>query len=404
MSVASAASGSIAGMEPAPVVARRLAPFGESVFTPYSRLAREHEAINLGQGFPDFDGPAVIREAAVRAMADGHNQYAPPHGVPALQRAVADWTARPDSGAPPVDPADMVTVTAGCTEALAASMLGLLEPGDEIIALEPFYDAYPAAAAMAGATLVPVPMVGPNFEPDLDAFERAFTSRTRAVLLNTPHNPTGTVLGAEALARMAAACQRHDVLCITDEVYERLVFDGRHLRMRDQPGMADRTVTLSSLGKTFSFTGWKIGWAVAPPHLTAGIRAAHQFLTYAVAHPFQHAAAVALQLEDRYFEDFVAGYRSRRDRLVAGLADVGFPVSAPAGGYFVVVDHSGFGWPDDHAFCRHLIAEVGVAAIPASAFFAGGRGRNLVRFAFCKGDETIDAAIGRLRTGLRPAP
>ncbi|MFK7960995.1 MAG: aminotransferase class I/II-fold pyridoxal phosphate-dependent enzyme [Phycisphaerales bacterium] len=382
-------------------VARRLAPFGESVFTPYSRLAREHRAINLGQGFPDFDGPKAIRDAAVRAMDAGHNQYAPPHGVPDLQSAIADWTAPAGSGSAPIDAASMVTVTAGCTEAIAATMLGLLEPGDEVIALEPFYDAYPATAALAGASLVPVPLRGPRFEPDLDAFDAAFTPRTKAVLLNTPHNPTGTVLGMEALDRMAAACIRHDVVCITDEVYERLIFDGEHVRMRDLPGMAERTITLSSLGKTFSYTGWKIGWSVAPPALTAGVRAAHQFLTYAVAHPFQHAAAAALRLEPGYFDDFIAGYRQRRDRLVAGLKEVGFPVVAPAGGYFVMADHTAFGWDDDHAFCQHLIAEVGVAAIPASAFYADGRGAEYVRFAFCKDLETIDAAIDRLRRGLR---
>ena len=375
--------------------ASRLAAFGESVFTPFSRLAREHGAINLGQGFPNFEGPEEVREAAVRALRDVHNQYAPPNGVPRLQEAVARWT-----GGAAIDPAAEVTITAGCTEAIPATLLGILEPGDEVIVLEPFYDAYPAAIAMAGGVMVTVPLIGPEFRIDQEALRAAFGPRTKAILLNTPHNPTGTVLDAQEMDLVAGCCREHDVICITDEVYEQLVYGAEHLRMRDRPGMADRTVTLSSLGKTFSFTGWKIGWAVAPPPLTAAVRAAHQFLTYAVAHPLQHAAAAALELPASHFELLRQEYRQRRDRLVDGLAASGFGVRPPDGTYFVLADHSAFGFEDDWAFCRHLVTEVGVAAIPPSAFHrTAGGGRHLARFAFCKDLETIDEAVRRLREG-----
>jgi aspartate/methionine/tyrosine aminotransferase len=383
-------------------VASRLAAFGESVFTPFSRLAREHEAINLGQGFPNFEGPQVVRDAAIQALRDGHNQYAPPNGLPRLQEAIAQWTEA--GGGAAVDPATEVTVTSGCTEAIPATLLGLVEPGDEVIVLEPFYDAYPAAISMAGATMVTVPLIGPDFTVDTEALRAVFGPRTRAILLNTPHNPTGTVIDRATMELIAACCREHDVICITDEVYERLVFEGEHVRMRTLPGMHERTVTLSSLGKTFSFTGWKIGWAVAPPPLTEGIRAAHQYLTYAVAHPLQHAAVAALELPESYFDEFVAGYRQRRDVLVDGLREVGFGVTAPAGTYFVLADHSAFGFPDDWAFCRHLVTEVGVAAIPPSAFHrTEGGGRNLARFAFCKDLPAIEAAVERIRERLRPA-
>ena len=391
-------------VSPQPRVATRLAAFGESVFTPFSRLAIEHDAINLGQGFPNFEGPPEVVEAAVRALRDGHNQYAPPNGTPRLQQAIARWTEAAAPDAPPVDPTREVTVTAGCTEAIPAALLGLVEPGDEVIVLEPFYDAYPAAISMAGAEMVTVPLVGPRFEVDLDALRAAFGPRTRAILLNTPHNPTGAVLSRAELEAVAECCLAHDAICITDEVYERLVFDGEHVPMRSIEGMHDRTVTLSSLGKTFSFTGWKIGWAVAVPPLTDAVRAAHQFLTYAVAHPLQHAAAAALELPPAYFASFVADYRERRDVLVAGLREVGFRVEPPGGTYFVLADHTPFGFADDWSFCRHLVTEVGVAAIPPSAFHrTEGGGRHLARFAFCKDLPTIEAAVERLRAGLTPS-
>lgn len=382
-----------------PPVASRLAAFGESVFTPFSRLAREHGAINLGQGFPDFEGPESVRDAAIRALRDGHVQYAPSPGVPVLQDAIARWTI--GEGGAPIDPGAEVTVTSGATEAIPATALGLLEPGDEVIALEPFYDSYPAAAAMAGARLVPVPMREPAFEVDPERVADAITPRTRMLLLNTPHNPTGTVVDIETMRALAELCIRHDLICVTDEVYERLVFDVEHVRMRDLPGMAERTVTISSLGKTFSFTGFKIGWTVAPPALTAGVRAAHQYLVFSAPNPLQHAAAAALDLPASYFEAFVADYRVRRDRLVDGLRSLGFEVAPPDGTYFVLADHTPFGFEDDWAFCRHLVTEVGVAAIPPSAFYAReGGGRSFARFAFCKRVEAIDEAVERLRRGL----
>ena len=397
----------------------RLRAFGESVFTPVTRLAVHHKAVNLGQGFPDFDGPVEIRDAAIRAMKAGHNQYAHPHGVPELRDAIARWTmTRPNDvglnaserdddaseSAAPVDPDTDVTVTCGCTEALPATMLGLLEPGDEVVVFEPFYDAYPAAIAMAGATLRPVRLHAPDFRFSAAELDAAMTPKTRMILVNTPHNPTGTVFNADELNHIARLCCRHDLICVTDEVYEQLVFDVPHQRMRDHADMRDRTVTLSSLGKTFSLTGWKIGWAVAPPALTEGIRAAHQYLTYAVATPLQHGAAAALDLGRTYFDEYRRDYRAKRDRLVEGLASVGFDVQPPQGTYFVMAGHQPFGFDDDWEFCRHLIENVGVAAIPTSAFYAGagaagGKSEShpFLRFAFCKDLSTIDAAIDRMR-------
>ncbi|MHC5022964.1 MAG: methionine aminotransferase [Planctomycetota bacterium] len=378
-----------------PQIAARLEPFGETIFTEFSRLAIQHDAINLGQGFPNFDGPDFVKQAATAAIAAGHNQYARMSGIPALSEAIADRFAT-DTGRA-IDPDAEVTVTSGCTEALAASFLGLVNPGEEVILFEPYYDSYRACVAMAGATPRFVTLRPPGFEIDPDALRRAVTPRTRAILVNTPHNPTGRVLGREELEVIASLCREHDLLAITDEVYERLVFEGRHERLATLDGMADRTVTLSSLGKTFSLTGWKIGWAIAPPPLTAGVRAAHQFLTFATATPLQHGAVAALRADASYDRDFIAAYRRRRDLLVDGLARLGFEVFPPQGTYFVLADHSAFGFDDDVAFCRHLVTRVRVAAIPPSAFYHDpADGRRLVRFAFCKDEGTLRAALSRL--------
>ncbi|MBL8762835.1 MAG: aminotransferase class I/II-fold pyridoxal phosphate-dependent enzyme [Phycisphaerae bacterium] len=390
-------------------VSRALAPFGTTIFTIMSRRAQERGAINLSQGFPDFEGPEFVKDAAREAIRGQHNQYAPMPGVPALRAAIADRFSR--SSGLPCDPDTDVTVTAGCTEAIAASVLGLLNPGDEIVLFEPFYDSYRACVAMAGAAPRVVSLVPSGGSPRAFAFDpaelhAAITPRTRALLLNTPHNPTGKVFARAELERIADCCLRHDLVAITDEVYERLTFDPAlpHLHLAALPGMADRTITLSSIGKTFSLTGWKIGWAVAPPRLTAAVRAAHQFLTFAVATPLQHAAAEALRREQEYVPMLLADYRARLGELAPALTSVGFRVIPPAGTYFLMADHSAFGFEDDLAFCNHLIDEVGVAAIPPSVFYQRPElGRSLVRFAFCKKPETIRTGIERLRR-LSAAP
>lgn len=402
---------------PTPRVASRLRPFGTSIFAEMTALATKHRAINLSQGFPDFDAPDFLKRVAGEAIAGGHNQYARTQGVPVLNEAIAGWWRR--FGGRELDPHAEITVTSGCTEALAACCLGLLEPGDEAVVFEPYYDAYLPDLAMAGAsarsvTLRPTP--GGGFGFDEAELRKAFGPRTKAVLLNTPHNPTGKVFTRTELGLIASLCVEHDAIVISDEVYERLTFDPArpHVAIASLPGMADRTVTLSSLGKTFSATGWKIGWAVAPPHLTAGVRAAHQFLTYATNTPGQHGAAAALSGDEgaAYVGELVSLYASRRALLCDALADLGFGVAPPEGTYFIMADHTALserlglrgddGGPDDFTFCRWLIEHAGVAAIPPSVFYEHKpEGRKLVRFAFCKREETLDAAVSRMRDALR---
>jgi L-glutamine---4-(methylsulfanyl)-2-oxobutanoate aminotransferase len=405
MAAAAAARVAWSSMTQPPGVAARLQPFGQTIFTEISLLAARHRAVNLGQGFPDFDGPAFVKQAAVEAIAAGHGQYARMFGVPGLNEAVAArWRA--DTGCE-VDPHAEVTITSGCTEAIAATMLGLVDPGDEVILIEPYYDSYRACVAMAGATAKYVTLCPPHFELPEPELRAAISPRTRAVLVNTPHNPTGKVFAESELAFIASLVRDHPrALLVLDEVYERLVYEGEHKHAATLPGMAERTVTLSSLGKTFSLTGWKIGWAIAPPHLTAGIRAAHQFLTFATATPLQHAAITALAAPQAYYDELVAGYRAKRDMLTAGLTEIGFDVApprGPQGSYFVLADHGRFGFADDVAFVRHLIEAVGVAAIPTSAFHHRPEdGKRLVRFAFCKQEATLREALRRMRA-LRPA-
>jgi aspartate/methionine/tyrosine aminotransferase len=390
--------------------ADRLARFGVTIFAEMSRLAAEHSAVNLSQGFPDFDGPEFVKRAHHEAVEAGHNQYAPMGGVPALQQAIAGWHAASwgpwGVGAAELDPAASVTVTSGCTEAIAATMLGLINPGDEVILFEPFYDSYRACVAMAGATprfVTLRPQSDGAFAFDEAELRAQITPRTRAILINTPHNPTGKVFTRAELETIAALCIERDLTAITDEVYERLVYDPAlpHIRLASLPGMAERTVTLSSLGKTFSFTGWKIGWAVAPPALTAGVRAAHQFLTYAVSTPAQHAAAAALRDGEAYVAELRAHYQQMRDELCEALTRCGLLPFCPAGTYFVMADHSPLRRGTDVDFCRFLTTDVKVAAIPPSAFYTDpAHGRNLVRFAFCKRRETMEEAVRRLERGL----
>lgn len=383
-------------------IATRLKPFGTTIFTEMTRLAVRHGAINLAQGFPDFDGPDHIKAAAIEAIRAGHGQYARMSGTPELSRAIADCWKQEERR--DIDPDTEVTVTAGCTEAIAASLLGILNPGDEVVLFEPYYDSYRACVAMAGCVPRFVTLRGPSFSFDPADLERARTPRTRAILVNTPHNPTGRVLSLGELQWIADWCIRHDIIAISDEVYERLVFDpvqAPHIRPASLPGMAERTITLSSLGKTFSLTGWKIGWAVAPAPLSAAVRAAHQFLTFAVSTPMQHAAAAALRSPPEYFTALVSEYRRKRDLLAAALRRLGFEFRDPEGSYFIYADHrpvSGrLGIADDVAFCRYLTERIGVAAIPPSVFYEDrAEGSKFVRFAFCKKEETLAAAVERL--------
>ncbi|MEU2793801.1 pyridoxal phosphate-dependent aminotransferase [Streptomyces sp. NPDC007100] len=387
-----------------PLLNRRLAEFGTTIFAEMSALALRTGSINLGQGFPDTDGPPEVREAAVRALRDGRgNQYPPGPGVPELRAAVAEHQSRfyGHLGIA-YDPDTEVLVTAGATEAIAASLLALLEPGDEVVALEPYYDSYAACIAMAGGTRVPVTL-RPSAEDgtyalDLDELRDAITDRTRLILLNTPHNPTGTVLDRAELAEIARlACER-DLLVITDEVYEHLVFEGEHLPLASFPGMRERTVTIGSAGKTFSFTGWKVGWVTASPELVAAVRSAKQFLTFVSAGPFQYAVAEALALPDSYYTGLRDDLRAKRDLLSDGLAAAGFRVFRPSGTYFVTTDIRPLGEQDGFAFCRALPERAGVVAIPNAVFYDHqDQGAPYVRFAFCKQEKVLQEAVERLR-------
>lgn len=383
-----------------PPLNRRLAEFGTTIFAEMSALAARTGAINLGQGFPDTDGPEEIREAAVRALRDGRgNQYPPGPGVPELRSAIADHQR--DRYGIDLDPDTEVLVTAGATEAIAAALLALVEPGDEVVALEPYYDSYAACVAMAGGTRVPVtlrPHDG-SYVLDLDELRAAVTDRTRLILLNTPHNPTGTVLTRAELTAVAELAVERDLLVVTDEVYEHLVFDdAEHLPIASLPGMRERTVTIGSAGKTFSFTGWKVGWVTASPELTTAVRSAKQFLTYVSSGPFQYAIAEALRLPATYFDTLRAELSAKRDLLSEGLAQAGFAVYKPAGTYFVTTDIRPLGTEDGFAFCRSLPERAGVVAIPNAVFYDHREaGAPFVRFAFCKKTEVLEEAVSRLK-------
>lgn len=386
-------------MEARPYLNRSLAGFGTTIFAEMSALATSTGSINLGQGFPDTDGPAEIAEAAVRAIREGKgNQYPPGPGIPELRTAVAEHQQRRYGLT--YDPDTEVLVTAGATEAIAAALLALVEPGDEVVALEPYYDSYAACIAMAGGVRVPVTLRpdGDVFALDLDELRAAVTDRTRLILLNTPHNPTGTVLSRAELTAVAELAVERDLLVVTDEVYEHLVFDGEHIPLASLPGMRERTVSISSAGKTFSFTGWKVGWVTANPGLVAAVRSAKQFLTYVASGPFQYAVAEALRLPDPYFAGFHADMKAKRDLLSAGLADAGFTVFRPAGTYFVTTDIRPLGETDGFAFCRALPERAGVVAIPNAVFYDHKEaGAPYVRFAFCKREEVLTEAVSRLK-------
>ncbi|XP_019430669.1 PREDICTED: uncharacterized protein LOC109337997 [Lupinus angustifolius] len=381
-------------------IAKRLEKFKTTIFTQMSMLAAQYGAINLGQGFPNFDGPEFVKEAAIQAIKDGKNQYARGCGVPDLNIAIADRFKK-DTGLE-VDPEKEITVTTGCTEAIAATMLGLINPGDEVILFSPCYDSYLATLSMVGAKVKGITLHPPDFSVPIEELKSAISENTRAILINTPHNPTGKIFTREELNAIVTLCIENDVLVFSDEVYDKLAYDMDHISIASFPGMLERTVTMNSIGKTFSLTGWKTGWAIAPPHLSWGIRQAHSYLTFASATPMQWASAAALRAPDSYFVELKKDYIAKRDILVEGLKDVGFNVFPPNGTYFVIVDHTPFGHENDIEFCEYLIKEVGVVAIPTSVFYLNPEeGKNLVRFAFCKDEATLRAAIERMKDKLK---
>jgi N-succinyldiaminopimelate aminotransferase len=377
----------------------RIEGLGTTIFAEMSALALQTESVNLGQGFPDTDGPASIVEAAVHAMHHGRNQYAPGIGVPELRAAIAAHQKR--WYGLEIDPDTEVAVSTGATEAIAASLLGLIDPGDEVVVLEPYYDSYVAVIQMAGGVRRPVTLRAPDFRLPIDELRAAVTPRTTAILLNSPHNPTGTVLTRDELEAVADVAREHDLVVITDEVYEHLVYDGEHIPIASLPGMAERTLTISSGGKSFSFTGWKVGWATGPAALVSAMVGAKQFMTYTSGAPLQPAIALALELDDDYFDALRARMEGQRDLLCDGLAAIGFEVFVPQGGYFATTDIRPLGFDDGLEFCRLLPQRAGVVAIPHQVFYDHKDvGRPLVRWAFSKKLEVIDEAVDRLATGL----
>ena len=376
---------------------QKSAQFTESVIREMTRLANEHGAVNLSQGFPDFEAPAAVKAAARDAIAADINQYAVTWGARPLREAVAREFTRRYGVA--VDPHAQVTVCCGATEAMMATMLATLDPGDEVVVFEPFYENYGPDAVLTGAVPRYVTLHEPDWTFDPDALAAAFNDRTRAIIINTPNNPTGKVFTRAELTTIAELCQRWDVLAITDEIYEHIIYDGfRHVPMAAIEGMADRTVTLNSMSKTYSVTGWRVGWAIGPPGLTGAIRKVHDFLTVGAAAPLQEAGAVALSFPETFYAELAAGYQRRRDMLLDLLEPRGFVCYRPRGAYYVMTDIGGFGFADDVEFSRYLVQEVGVAAVPGSSFYHDpALGRTKVRFTFCKRDETLQEAGRRLQ-------
>ena len=392
------ASGSIRRMSNLRASARA-SSFTESVIREMTRLADLRGAINLGQGFPDFPAPQELKDAAALAIAQDHNQYPVTWGVPAFREAIAArYAAVYGMG---VDPQQEICVTCGSTEAMVAAMLGILDPGDEVVVFEPFYENYRPDAIIAGAVTRLVTLRPPDWTFDEAEVRAAFGPRTRAMVINTPNNPTGKVFSREELSFLAELCVRHDTVAITDESYEHITYDGsEHVPIATLPGMAERTVTISALSKTYSVTGWRVGWAIAQPALMAGIRPVHDFLTVAAAAPFQIAGVTALGLPDSYHERMAAEYAERRRLMLSILEETGFEVaSPPAGAYYVMADCSHLGLGDDVATARRLVEEAGVATVPGSSFFVDpSEGSRLLRFAFCKRLETLRSAGDRLRS------
>jgi aspartate/methionine/tyrosine aminotransferase len=387
--------------------AKRVSSFADSVFGEMTRLAKLHNAVNLSQGFPDFEAPQAIKDAACTAIQAEQNQYAPPYGTKAFRDAIAsDWSRR--YGVPIVSD-EQVTVCCGSTEAMMASMLSAIDPGDEVIVFEPFYENYGPDAVLAGAEPRYVRLREPDWRFDPDELKAAFNNRTRAIVINSPNNPTGKVFTREELQIIAELCQRWDVLAIADEIYERIVFSGHaHIPIASLPGMAGRTITIGGLSKTYSVTGWRIGWAISPPALTGGIRKLHDFLTVAAPTPFHDAGVAALSMPDTFYAGLARDYESKRDLMLDILGRHGFTTGQPGGAYYVMADVSRFGYASDSEFALYLVKEIGVATVPGSSFYIDpSAAPQTVRFCFSKRDETLheaDRRLARLSVHLRSEP
>ncbi len=379
------------------IMANRVKNFGTTIFTEITALANEHQAINLGQGFPDFPAPQFIKQAAVDAILADINQYAPGNGRSSLRTALAQ-KMHTQYGLE-IDPNTQINVVVGATEAIMVTLLGLLNPGEEVILFEPYYDSYVPAVQFAGGVPQYYTLRQPDWAIDPDELEALFNENTKLILINTPHNPTGKVFSRSELQLIADLCHKYDVIAVTDEVYEHIVFDGRiHIPLATLPGMAERTVTISSLGKTFSVTGWKVGWTIASPELSTAIFRAHQFNTFSGAAPLQEAAVTAVSAPASYYTTLTQQYQAKRDTLVTALTAAKLPVIQPHGTYFVMVDIQKLPFANDVEFCRYLTQEIGVAAIPPSAFYHNSAdGAGLARFAFCKTDATLQEAAKRLQ-------
>ena len=380
-----------------PFIKDSMREFGETIFAEMSALAVKTGAINLGQGFPDTDGPREIAELAITAIRDGHNQYPPGLGIKKLRDAISHHQMR--FYGLEFDSETEVLVTAGATEAIAASLLAICEQGDEIITFEPYYDSYAASIALAGGVRRVITLNTPDYSFSIDDLEKLITAKTKAILLNSPHNPTGKVFTHNELSQIANLCIEHDLVAICDEVYEHLVFEGQHIPLIQYPGMRDRTIQISSAGKTFSFTGWKIGWVCAQPALLDTVRTAKQFLTYVNGAPFQHAIAEALNLPDHYFDNFLEDMKVKRDCLSQGLEKAGLTTFTPQGTYFVTADIENLGYEDGKQFCLDLPVQCGVVAVPNVVFYDNkDLGNTLIRFAFCKRLDVLEEAVERLQT------
>jgi len=376
-------------------LAARTAGFTESVIREMTRLNAIHGGINLAQGFPNFAAPQALKDAAKRAIDADINQYAITWGAKSLRDALSRTYA--ELYGMRVDPETIVTVTCGATEAMISTLLALVDPGDEVIVLEPFYENYGPDADIAGARPVYVPLRPPENVFDRDELRKAFGPRTKAIIVNTPNNPTGRVFTRDELTFIASLCVEHDVVAVTDEIYEHIRYEGEHIPIATLPGMAERTVTISGASKTFSVTGWRVGWIVAPPELTAGIRKVHDFVTVGAPAPLQEAVAEGLALGRPYYDSLATEYRKRRDLLVPALEAAGFAPRRPEGAYYVLCDITRFGFDDDTAFARWLVSEVGVAGVPGSSFYSEpALGKHLIRFTFCKTQDVLEAAAERL--------
>ncbi len=375
--------------------------FSESVIREMTRLCQSHGGINLAQGFPDFPAPKEIKEAAVAAIRADVNQYAITWGAKSFRDAIAENYSR--FYGMDVDPEKELVVCCGSTEAMMSAMLGVVDPGDEVVVFEPFYENYGPDAILSGAVPRYVTLHEPDWRLDPDELAAAFNDRTRAIIINTPNNPTGKVFTREELTQIAALCQKWGVVAITDEIYEHILYEGEHIPIASLDGMRERTVTINSLSKTYSLTGWRVGWALAPPVLSDAIRKVHDFLTVGAAAPLQEAGVVALGFSDEYYRQLSVDYRARRDVLLPALEEAGFSCYKPNGAYYVMTDISRFGFPDDVSFSRHLVEKIGVAAVPGSSFYHRPEdGAQKVRFTFCKREETLRAAADKL-AALKPS-